>query len=95
MTWELAENLDIEKYSVLVAVGGDGTYHEVVNGMLHRNDKRRLPVAFVPNGSGNDTLRALNVFDINKALDYIVKGDLIKMDITKVLLDYENEDQVP
>jgi diacylglycerol kinase family enzyme len=82
MTWELAENLEIEKYSVIVAVGGDGTYHEVVNGMLHRNDKRRLPVAFVPNGSGNDTLRALNVFDINKALDYIVKGDLIKMDIT-------------
>ena len=38
----------------MVAVGGDGTMHEVVNGMLHRKDKKRLPIAFIPNGSGND-----------------------------------------
>lgn len=95
MTWELARDLDIERYSVLVAVGGDGTYHEVVNGMLYRPDKRRLPVAFIPNGSGNDTLRALGVTTLEKALDYIIKGDLLKVDVTKVLLDYESEEAIP
>ena len=89
MTWELGQSIDIEKYSALVAVGGDGTYHEVVNGMLHRADKKKIPVAFIPNGSGNDTLRGLNVFDVNQALDYIVKGDLIKLDLTRILLDHE------
>lgn len=49
--------MDIDKYSALIAVGGDGTFHEVVNGLLHRPDKKRLPIAFLPNGSGNDTLR--------------------------------------
>ena len=53
-TWELAEELNFDNYSAIVAVGGDGTLHEVVNGMLHRRDKKRLPIAFIPNGSGND-----------------------------------------
>ncbi len=93
MTWELAENLDIDNYSAIVAVGGDGTYHEVVNGMLHRADKRRLPVGFIPNGSGNDTLRSLWVTDAAKALDYIIKGDLLKVDVTRVLLDCANVEE--
>jgi diacylglycerol kinase family enzyme len=82
MTWELAESgIELSEYSALIAVGGDGTYHEVVNGMLHRADKKRIPVGFVPNGSGNDMLRALGVTNIAKALDYIVKGDLLKADL--------------
>ena len=89
MTWELGQTIDLDKYSALVAVGGDGTYHEVVNGMLHRVDKKKIPVAFIPNGSGNDTLRGLSVFDVNQALDYIVKADLIKLDLTRILLDHE------
>jgi diacylglycerol kinase family enzyme len=40
MTWELAETgIPLADYSAIIAVGGDGTYHDVVNGMLHRADK--------------------------------------------------------
>lgn len=96
MTWELAEStIDLKQYSALIAVGGDGTYHDIVNGMLHRADKVRVPIGFVPNGSGNDTLRAFGVTDIAKSLDYIVKGDLFKTDLVKVLMDYENEEDIP
>jgi len=56
--------LDIDEYSAIVAVGGDGTLHEVVNGMLQRLDKRRLPVAFIPNGSGNDLCATLLIDSI-------------------------------
>ena len=35
--WELAEKgIDFSQHSALIAVGGDGTLHEVVNGMLMR-----------------------------------------------------------
>ena len=35
--WELAEKeIDLSQFSALVAVGGDGTLHEVINGMLMR-----------------------------------------------------------
>lgn len=44
-----------------MACGGDGTLHEVVNGMMARKDGRRVPVAFVPNGSGNDLCMALGI----------------------------------
>lgn len=49
--------------------------------MLHRPDKRRLPVAFIPNGSGNDTCMGLSISNIEIALDYIIKGEIVRMDI--------------
>lgn len=71
----------------MIAVGGDGTLHEVVNGMMFRKDKKRIPIAFIPNGSGNDTCRAIGVHSIEQALDYINKGDLLKVDLNRVWID--------
>ena len=56
--------MDIDRISAIVAVGGDGTFHEVANGMLQRPDKKRVPIAFIGNGSGNDTLIQFNANDI-------------------------------
>ena len=67
---------------------------KLVNGMLHRPDKKRIPIGFIPNGSGNDTLRSLWVTDPAKALDYIVKGDLLKVDITRVMFDVNSEEEL-
>lgn len=36
---------------VIIAVGGDGTMHEVVNGIVEYNN---ITLGFVPGGSGND-----------------------------------------
>lgn len=43
-----------EKIKCLIIVGGDGTVHEVFNG-LKANSK--IPLAFIPVGSGNDFAR--------------------------------------
>jgi diacylglycerol kinase family enzyme len=49
----------------LIAVGGDGTLHEVTNGMMFRADKKKVPLAFIPNGSGNDTCKSIGIFSID------------------------------
>ena len=64
--WKLAEEeIDFSQYSAVVAVGGDGTLHEVINGMLQRADGQKLPISFVPNGSGNDLIGCLGIKDLN------------------------------
>lgn len=89
------EEINLAEFSAILAVGGDGTMHEVINGMLKREDGLRVPIALVPNGSGNDLVNSFNVRDVDQALEWICKGELIKMDINKVLLDYEHEDDIP
>ena len=94
-TYNFAKELDLSRYSVLCCCGGDGTYHETVNGMLNREDKLKIPVAFLPNGSGNDLCNALGISSLKVALDYLVRGTCIKIDTIRVLADYSNEEELP
>ena len=55
------KSLDLASYSCVVAVGGDGTIHEVINGMLMRPDGQQIPIGMLPNGSGNDTVGGLQI----------------------------------
>lgn len=80
---------------MLVACGGDGSYHEVVNGMLARDDKMKLPIAMVPNGSGNDTCTSIGIKTLNDALDYIVNAEVIALDTVRVLMDYDRFEDIP
>src|SRR5665647_2901885 len=44
-----------ENYDVVVAVGGDGTVHEILNGLMQIPEGRRPILGLLPTGSGNDT----------------------------------------
>ena len=41
---ELIEETNLNTYQGIVLLGGDGTFHEVVNGMLNRRDKKKIPI---------------------------------------------------
>lgn len=94
-TYNFAKDANFDNYSLLVAAGGDGTYHEVVNGMLARKDGKKLPVAMLPNGSGNDTCSSIGVRTLDDALDYIVNAEVIALDTIQVLIDYEKKEDIP
>jgi YegS/Rv2252/BmrU family lipid kinase len=51
---ELAAQAAREGAGIVVAMGGDGTVHEVVNGLMQVEAGRRPALGVVPVGSGND-----------------------------------------
>jgi len=54
---------DAAGYDVVVAAGGDGTVHEVLNGLMAIDVDRRPALGLLPTGSGNDTRRTLGIPD--------------------------------
>ena len=58
---ELARRACEEGASLVVAVGGDGTVHETVNGLMAVEPTRRAELATVPRGTGKDFARSLGI----------------------------------
>lgn len=73
---------DAKGYDVLVAIGGDGTIHEVLNGIMTRPDSSRPALGLIATGSGNDTRRMLGVpEDVAEATLALISGKRRRFDI--------------
>lgn len=78
---EIATVLSEEGRDV-IAVGGDGTFHEVLNGVV---DPKRTAVGFIPSGRGNDFTRAAGFsLDPIKALEDIIRGETHYIDYIQI-----------
>jgi diacylglycerol kinase (ATP) len=73
-------------YETVVALGGDGTVHEVVNGLMQVEESRRPRLGVVPLGSGNDFSAGIGVpRDPTAAVRRIFQGGSVKsVDIGRV-----------
>jgi diacylglycerol kinase family enzyme len=94
-SFEIPLEMNLKEYSAVISCGGDGTAHEVINGMLAREDGLRVPLGIIPNGSGNALSSGLGMRDTQMALEAIVGGSVSKIDIWKCLLDTEDETSIP
>ena len=81
---QLAKTLDLSGYDGLCAIGGDGTFFEMVNGMLKRDDGQIFPLGLITGGTGNAFMHDLNCLDPIEAAERIIKGSLRPIDIAKV-----------
>lgn len=70
-------------YERVIAVGGDGIIHEVVNGLMGIPTDQRPCMAVVPVGSGNDFARTLGMArnDAARALRQIFEGEERLLDL--------------
>lgn len=71
------------KFDLVIAVGGDGTINEVVNGLAEQDYRPKLGI--IPAGTTNDFARALQIpRDVLAATDIIVQGETIPIDIGRM-----------
>ena len=58
---ELARQAAEEGYDLVIAMGGDGTAHEVMNGLMQVPENKRPSMGIVPIGSGNDFAYSIGI----------------------------------
>ncbi|HMZ08909.1 MAG TPA: diacylglycerol kinase family lipid kinase [Anaerolineales bacterium] len=58
---ELAKQAAEEGYDLVIAMGGDGTAHEVMNGLMQVPPEKRPMMGVVPIGSGNDFAYSIGI----------------------------------
>jgi len=85
---DLATQLDFVGYDGMVAIGGDGTLHEITNGLMRRSDNIRPPIGIIPAGSGNSFMHDLKMTDIIKATKSIISGKTKKIDVAEVKVNH-------
>lgn len=93
----LAQRAIHKRFDVIVAAGGDGTVHQVVNGMMREDlSAEKLPMlAVIPIGSGNDFARSMgNIFSPDVWMNLLIEQKPTKVDVGKItfLDDKEKQD---
>ncbi len=70
-----------EQYDVIVAVGGDGTINEVVQGMVFA----KKPLGVIPCGSGNDFVKSLHIPPrVEEAVEILFRGETRTIDAGRI-----------
>jgi YegS/Rv2252/BmrU family lipid kinase len=84
---DFAEKIANSGTDYLIAVGGDGTMHEVINGIMHvpKEQRKDLIVGLLPMGSGNDFARTLRLTGKIAYLQKLIeKNSVIDLDVGKI-----------
>jgi len=82
---EIARKAGEEGYEKVVALGGDGTVHEVVNGLMQIPEDRRPLLGVIPIGSGNDFAFNSGIdFNPQIAMGKVFNGTPSKIDIALI-----------
>eukprot|EP01097_Dermamoeba_algensis_P009453 TRINITY_DN6641_c0_g1_i1.p1 TRINITY_DN6641_c0_g1~~TRINITY_DN6641_c0_g1_i1.p1 ORF type:complete len:451 (-),score=117.56 TRINITY_DN6641_c0_g1_i1:36-1388(-) len=92
---EFTEQLDISKYDGIVVLSGDGLLHEVLNGLMNRDDWMvaiRTPIGCIPAGSGNGLAHSIGNHDPLSGAITVIKRKTKPLDVWSVLLEpYDKE----
>ncbi|MDX1315534.1 MAG: diacylglycerol kinase family lipid kinase, partial [Eudoraea sp.] len=85
----LACQATVDGYDYLIAVGGDGTLHEVINGVMQSGipPGQRPVIGLLPYGSANDFARTAGLSrSIEELIELIQSNSIQKIDLGKIEL---------
>ena len=74
---------DSVEYETVIALGGDGVVHEVVNGLMKLPEYARPRLGIIPVGTGNDFARTLGMSknDPERAMSELLGGEERELDL--------------
>jgi diacylglycerol kinase (ATP) len=82
---DLASEAYDQGYRRFLAVGGDGTAHEIINGVFRRGAAtRHVELGFLPLGTGNSFLRDFTNDGAESSLDALVAGRKRSVDLLRL-----------
>lgn len=73
-------------FDTVLALGGDGVIHEVVNGLMRLPESARPQLGVIPLGSGNDYARTLGMVrnNVEGAFAQLVRGTVRELEVGRV-----------
>ena len=83
---EMVEQLECREGDAICGIGGDGTMHELVNGLMRRKPETRVPLTLLPGGTGNSFLRDLDCLAPEKALSRMFDQTTRHIDLFEVTI---------
>ena len=81
---ELVDTAIQQGFRNIISIGGDGTLHNVVNGIMTQRYAKTsdITIAVIPQGTGNDWIKTYNIpNNVKKAIEIIHKKNIILQDI--------------
>jgi YegS/Rv2252/BmrU family lipid kinase len=81
---ELARTVDLCGCDGFCLIGGDGTIHEAVNGLLQRGEPAPVPIGIIPGGTGNSVALHLGYASPEEAVGRILSGATQPVDVAKL-----------
>jgi diacylglycerol kinase (ATP) len=81
----------------IICVGGDGTLHNIVNGIMNQKTipTHKITVGMIPIGTGNDWVKTHNIpYNIVDAIKLIKKGNISTQDVGKIEFTNQNKPAV-
>lgn len=92
---ELVQKAIKKGYNKFICIGGDGTIHHMVNGIMKQNyaDTRSIKLAVIPTGTGNDWVKNYKIStNFKKAIDIILRNNSLFQDIGKITLSQPHKE---
>src|SRR5258708_12365989 len=82
---QLPREAAAQGYRRFLAVGGDGTDHEIINGMFSREEKtNRVELGFLPMGTGNSFLRDFTDKGAESSVEALFAGRKRRVDVLRL-----------
>jgi diacylglycerol kinase (ATP) len=82
---ELAREAYEQGYRRFIAVGGDGTAHEILNGVFRGGDvTRRVSLGLLPLGTGNSFLRDFAKEGVESSMEALIAGRSRPVDLIRL-----------